>query len=212
MAFTTPARGALVSSLPLPKRIRIVVFNALAAKGDKFLKRGVSPGVAERASRMKPLGALATEEDDPPEFEVVAPSKATLLGGARIDSKIVLQAMEDCPQSFGELGVAPVVEVCLDSQASWPGFKCVLIQGTGFVAMSPRHPSASECKNWVVVLLQEYLGSMGIEQPTPVQAATIPIILEGKDTAVQCYTGSGKVYTRSMYFHDLLQTLETLWR
>lgn len=53
---------------------------------------------------------------------------------------------------------------------------------------------------------------MGIEQPTPVQTATIPIILEGKDTAVQCYTGSGKVYNRSMYYHDPPQIVEAFWR
>lgn len=36
------------------------------------------------------------------------------------------------------------------------------------------------------------LAQMGIQSPTPVQAATIPLLLEGKDVVAQACTGSGK--------------------
>eukprot|EP00803_Ostreobium_quekettii_P007259 evm.model.scf_1591.2 EVM.evm.TU.scf_1591.2 scf_1591:21296-30801(-) len=36
------------------------------------------------------------------------------------------------------------------------------------------------------------LGSLGINSPTPIQAASIPILLDQLDCALQCFTGSGK--------------------
>ena len=41
---------------------------------------------------------------------------------------------------------------------------------------------------WVQIRLEE----QGINSPTPVQKQAIPTILQGSNTAIQCYTGSGK--------------------
>ena len=42
-------------------------------------------------------------------------------------------------------------------------------------------------------LVQAYLDELGIMDPTEVQAAAIPRVLQGGNVAIQCYTGSGKV-------------------
>lgn len=120
MAQMITAGGSLVNKLPIPKSIRIVVFNALKAKGNNFLRHEALPGHA-RTSRIEPLTAF-TAKDDTPDFEVISTSKANPLGTARIESKVLLQDMEDCPQSFGEIGVSSGLEVCLDLQA----FTCAL--------------------------------------------------------------------------------------
>ncbi|HEU5425035.1 MAG TPA: DEAD/DEAH box helicase, partial [Nitrolancea sp.] len=36
------------------------------------------------------------------------------------------------------------------------------------------------------------LAGMDIEQPTPIQAAVLPLLLEGRDVIAQARTGSGK--------------------
>lgn len=41
--------------------------------------------------------------------------------------------------------------------------------------------------------MQAELRRQDIVEPTPVQAAAIPKVLQGGNVAVQCYTGSGKV-------------------
>ena len=41
--------------------------------------------------------------------------------------------------------------------------------------------------------LQEGLASLGLAQPKDVQRAALPLILGGHNTAIQWYTGSGKV-------------------
>ena len=39
---------------------------------------------------------------------------------------------------------------------------------------------------------QPFLESQGIHAPTDVQAAAIPVVLQGANAAIRCYTGSGK--------------------
>lgn len=41
--------------------------------------------------------------------------------------------------------------------------------------------------------MQAQLRSQDIVEPTAVQAASIPRVLQGGNVAMQCYTGSGKV-------------------
>ena len=43
--------------------------------------------------------------------------------------------------------------------------------------------------------MQGRLRENAVVQPTAVQQAAIPAILTGKNVAMQCYTGSGKVHT-----------------
>ena len=43
------------------------------------------------------------------------------------------------------------------------------------------------------LFLQEGLASLDLAQPTDVQRAALPLILGGHNTAIQWYTGSGKV-------------------
>ena len=45
----------------------------------------------------------------------------------------------------------------------------------------------------IVIILQGNLEAMRIEQPTAIQSAGNPSILEGKNVALKSYTGSGKV-------------------
>lgn len=53
------------------------------------------------------------------------------------------------------------------------------------------HQLAFHCKCW----LQQNLASLGLRVPTEVQQAALPVILSGKNAAIQSYTGSGKVNT-----------------
>lgn len=42
---------------------------------------------------------------------------------------------------------------------------------------------------------QAGLAEGGIEVPSPIQEAAIPVLLSGSNAAIQSYTGSGKVST-----------------
>ena len=44
-------------------------------------------------------------------------------------------------------------------------------------------------------LVQGRLRESAVVEPTAVQQAAIPAILSGKNVALQCYTGSGKVHS-----------------
>ena len=62
--------------------------------------------------------------------------------------------------------------------------------------------------------LCQSLEKMGIKEPTPVQAETIPALRNGKDTIVQAQTGTGKtlafllpIYDRIKVQADNIQTL-----
>lgn len=61
---------------------------------------------------------------------------------------------------------------------------------------------AAGLSGWV----QERLGALGYEYTTPVQASAIPVLLEGKDAAVQSQTGSGKTIA---YLAPLCARLES---
>lgn len=49
----------------------------------------------------------------------------------------------------------------------------------------------SECVS--VAFLQGRLQESDVQKPTAVQEAAIPTIMSGRNVAMQCYTGSGKV-------------------
>jgi superfamily II DNA/RNA helicase len=52
-------------------------------------------------------------------------------------------------------------------------------------------------------MVQAFLDELGIMDPTEVQAAAIPRVLQGGNVAIQCYTGSGKVCTDHKSFSVL---------
>jgi hypothetical protein len=61
----------------------------------------------------------------------------------------------------------------------------------------------------MTLCLQAGLVQQGMTSPSPIQAAAIPVVLTGINTAIQSYTGSGKVRVT-----QLLANLKraTTWR
>lgn len=59
-------------------------------------------------------------------------------------------------------------------------------------------------------LLQGRLRENAVVEPTAVQQAAIPAILSGRNVAMQCYTGSGKVLTLIQFCLSLIICLHTL--
>ena len=53
-------------------------------------------------------------------------------------------------------------------------------------------------------VVQMRLREMGVLQPTDVQREAIPKALTGTNVAIQCYTGSGKVWAHSQNSHRSL--------
>ncbi|GFQ84531.1 probable ATP-dependent RNA helicase pitchoune [Trichonephila clavata] len=60
------------------------------------------------------------------------------------------------------------------------------------VVESPDDNSFSSLKGKVSDLTLKAIAEMGFEKMTPIQAKTLPHILEGRDTVVSAKTGSGK--------------------
>lgn len=56
------------------------------------------------------------------------------------------------------------------------------------------------------------IAALGFERTTPVQQATIPLLLSNKDVAVQAQTGSGKTAAFLIPAFDLLLRSEEAWR
>ena len=54
--------------------------------------------------------------------------------------------------------------------------------------------------------LEALLAQHGINEPSPVQAQTIPVILEGKDVVSKSQTGTGKTLA---YLLPLLQSIKS---
>lgn len=60
--------------------------------------------------------------------------------------------------------------------------------------------------------LQQNLHAIGFEQPTPIQSATIPHALQGKDILGSAETGTGKTAAFVLpLLHSLIQTPSTRW-
>lgn len=53
------------------------------------------------------------------------------------------------------------------------------------------------------ILMQGRLREIAVLEPTAVQQAAIPAILSGRNVAMQCYTGSGKVHTLYLFCPSL---------
>ncbi|MCS7052045.1 MAG: DEAD/DEAH box helicase, partial [Thermomicrobium sp.] len=72
------------------------------------------------------------------------------------------------------------------------------------VLQRPAHPSAFAALGLSQPLL-DALREVGFEQPMPVQAETIPVLLAGRDAIVQAHTGTGKTAAFAL---PILQRLE----
>ncbi|MDW7981412.1 MAG: DEAD/DEAH box helicase [Thermomicrobium sp.] len=72
------------------------------------------------------------------------------------------------------------------------------------VLQRPAHPSAFAALGLSQPLL-DALREVGFEQPMPVQAETIPVLLAGRDAIVQAHTGTGKTASFAL---PILQRLE----
>src|SRR5438045_6706551 len=57
-------------------------------------------------------------------------------------------------------------------------------------------------------LLLKAVAALGYEEPTPIQGATIPLILSGRDLLAQAATGTGKTAAFALpLIHQLMEVL-----
>lgn len=88
--------------------------------------------------------------------------------------------------TFEALGVAQLLLVSCCTSLALPGLSILEKScGPGW-----RRKSTQVYAN--CVSLQDGLASMNVAGPSPIQAAAIPVFLEGKNVAIQSFTGSGK--------------------
>lgn len=117
MARLLGAYGSLAQKLPVPRRMRVIWFNALQAKKPSFLQPRIScstPSRKPQCHRALPSSVPIKRNDEKPDFEVVSKAKkVSPLAETEVVETIHLKNI-DASVSFNDLGVAEGLEVIYD--------------------------------------------------------------------------------------------------